>query len=95
MLHSAWLHTQVTHSSCKEDLDVVRCACVLVVAVYTFDGMFVVFIKIAGEPVSLDFCFELFSHVTKFFGYKVNTTIRYDTRESVLFSFSLAACLDF
>ena len=24
-----------------------------------------------GEDVTLDFCFELFAHVTKFFGYKV------------------------
>ena len=24
-----------------------------------------------NEEVSLDFCFELFAHVTKFFGYKV------------------------
>lgn len=24
-----------------------------------------------SEAVSLDFCFELFAHVTKFFGYKV------------------------
>ena len=25
----------------------------------------------AGESVVLDFCFEMFAHVTKFFGYKV------------------------
>ncbi|XP_062620170.1 pyridine nucleotide-disulfide oxidoreductase domain-containing protein 1-like [Saccostrea cucullata] len=26
---------------------------------------------IKGQPISLDFCFEVFAHVTKFFGYKV------------------------
>ena len=26
---------------------------------------------VVGEPVLMDFCFELFAHVTKFFGYKV------------------------
>jgi hypothetical protein len=25
----------------------------------------------AGEEITMDFCFELFTHVTKFFGYKV------------------------
>ncbi len=24
------------------------------------------------EPIELDFCFELFSHITKFFNYKVS-----------------------
>lgn len=24
-----------------------------------------------SEPIELDFCFELFSHITKFFNYKV------------------------
>lgn len=27
--------------------------------------------KVTGEAISLDFCFEVFAHVTKFFGYKV------------------------
>ena len=28
-----------------------------------------------GEDITLDICFELFAHVTKFFGYKV--TVQY------------------
>lgn len=28
--------------------------------------------QILSEPVELDFCFELFSHITKFFNYKVS-----------------------
>ncbi len=27
------------------------------------------------EPIDMDFCFELFAHVTRFFNYKVNTGI--------------------
>ena len=26
-----------------------------------------------GAAITMDFCFELFTHVTKFFGYKVHT----------------------
>ena len=26
---------------------------------------------LVSEPIELDFCFELFTHITKFFGYKV------------------------
>lgn len=26
---------------------------------------------VLSEPIELDFCFELFSHITKFFNYKV------------------------
>lgn len=35
----------------------------------------------AGEPVSIDFCFELFAHVTKFFGYKVVLLGRYNSQD--------------
>ena len=28
-----------------------------------------------GQPVMRDFCFELFAHITKFFGYKVGVAI--------------------
>uniref|UniRef100_UPI00358F0E13 pyridine nucleotide-disulfide oxidoreductase domain-containing protein 1 n=1 Tax=Myxine glutinosa TaxID=7769 RepID=UPI00358F0E13 len=31
-----------------------------------------------GEPVDLDFCFELFAHITRFFGYKVVLLGRYN-----------------
>ncbi len=27
--------------------------------------------QVLSEPIELDFCFELFSHITKFFNYKV------------------------
>lgn len=27
------------------------------------------------EPIELDFCFELFSHITKFFNYKVRDVV--------------------
>lgn len=30
---------------------------------------------ILSEPVELDFCFELFSHITKFFNYKVRDVL--------------------
>ena len=29
----------------------------------------------SGEDIYVDFCFELFSHVTKFFGYKVGYSL--------------------
>ena len=29
-----------------------------------------------GTAVTMDFCFELFAHVTKFFGYKVHRHLR-------------------
>lgn len=27
--------------------------------------------QVLSEPIELDFCFELFSHITQFFNYKV------------------------
>lgn len=32
---------------------------------------------VLSEPIELDFCFELFSHVTKFFNYKVSNGQQY------------------
>lgn len=30
---------------------------------------------VLSEPIELDFCFELFSHITKFFNYKVRDVV--------------------
>ena len=30
--------------------------------------------EVLEEPIELDFCFELFTHITKFFNYKVKFT---------------------
>jgi hypothetical protein len=40
----------------------------------------------AGEEITMDFCFELFTHVTKFFGYKVcsRSTARFYTNSRLL-----------
>lgn len=32
---------------------------------------------VLSEPVELDFCFELFSHITKFFNYKVCPSVTF------------------
>ena len=32
-----------------------------------------------NQPVYMDICFELFSHVTKFFGFKVGVSIEVDS----------------
>jgi NAD(P)H-nitrite reductase large subunit len=31
-----------------------------------------------NEPISLDFCFEMFAHITKFFGYRIILLGKYD-----------------
>lgn len=33
---------------------------------------------VLAEPIELDFCFELFSHITKFFNYKVRDILLLD-----------------
>jgi NAD(P)H-nitrite reductase large subunit len=33
-----------------------------------------------NEKISLDFCFEMFAHITKFFGFKVILLGKYDAR---------------
>lgn len=32
--------------------------------------------EVLDEPIELDFCFELFSHITKFFNYKVSDQMK-------------------
>lgn len=39
------------------------------------------------EPIELDFCFELFSHITKFFNYKVSTSVYVYLQKCVIFLF--------
>ena len=34
-----------------------------------------------SQPIELDFCFELFAHITKFFNYKVILLGKYDARD--------------
>lgn len=34
-----------------------------------------------NEPIDLDFCFEMFAHITKFFGYKIILLGKYDARD--------------
>ena len=34
-----------------------------------------------GDKIDLDFCFELFAHMTKFFNYKVILLGKYDARD--------------
>lgn len=38
---------------------------------FRYSFSFPLYFSLAGSSVTQDFCFELFSHVTKFFGYKV------------------------
>lgn len=39
------------------------------------------------EPIELDFCFELFSHITKFFNYKASTSVCLFLQKCVIFLF--------
>ena len=50
-------------------------------ALYCYHGDFKCTVK---QPVLRDFCFELFAHVTKFFGYKVEIVMA--TRTSLDFA---------
>ena len=52
----------VAHTSKKQ----YKCICVKWFCVYDKGCLF-----LGNEDITLDFCFELFAHVTQFFGFKV------------------------
>ena len=60
------------------------CTCVYVCVLVWSCGCIFIFVCIpdpGGEEVTLDFCFELFAHSTKFFGYKVILLGKYNGQD--------------
>lgn len=47
---------------------------------------------VQSEPIELDFCFELFSHITKFFNYKVHDIYLEGRKGTLLITGLLMIC---
>ena len=68
MLLDAWWLTQVRTPKFSWNTD------------RNHDYEVVIVLYTGGEDITLDFCFELFAHVTQFFGFKVVLLGRYNAQ---------------